>query len=211
MDFILTYHWNIFITIEVLSLISLLMFGVFRYFFSKRQFSLIFIAAFLALLFIEALLGLYVYLQTGEISTFLIVIVIFLVYACTFGVFDFIRLDRWMRDKIGKFRGVNLLTEKDRYINERNRDPKYLAKKYRMTSTIHLFIFVIGQAILWSMGTDSITEAKGYLMYLSWVEDGTSGTSPYPNDMLYGAGMIWGIVFVIDFIYSWSYTIFPNK
>lgn len=211
MAFILTYQWNIFITIEVLSLLSLLLFGIFRYFFSKRKFSTFFIAAFLGLLLSEALLGLYVFLETGEISTFLIVIMVFLVYACTFGIVDFIRLDRWMRDKVGKFRGVDLLTEKDRYIMKRNRDPKYLAKKYRITSTIHLIIFVIGQAILWSMGTDSIAEAKSYLTDLSWVETGAYENSPYPNEMLYGVGMIWGIAFVVDFIYSWSYTIFPDK
>lgn len=211
MDFILDYHWNIFITIEILSLISLLLFGVFRYFFSKRRFSLVFIASFLGLLFIEALLGLYVYLQTGEISTFLIIIMVFLVYACTFGIVDFIRLDRWMRDKIGKFRGVNLLTDKDLRIIKRNRDPKYVAKKYRVSSIIHLVIFVIGQSTLWAIGTDTMAEAKGFLTDLSWIEDGTSKNSPYSNDMLYGVGMIWGIAFVADFIYSWSYTLFPDK
>jgi len=211
LEFILTYQWNIFIIIEILSLASLLLFGVFRYFFSKRKFSLLFIGAFLGLLIIEALLGLYVYLETGEISTFTVVIMVFLVYACTFGIVDFIRLDRWMRDKVGKFRHVDLLTEKDRRIMARNRDPKYLAKKYRITSTIHLVIFIIGQAVLWSMGTDSIAEAKGYLTDLSWVEDGAYENSPYPSEALFSVGMIWVIVFVVDFIYSWSYTIFPDK
>ncbi|HLR03046.1 MAG TPA: hypothetical protein VK111_09935 [Virgibacillus sp.] len=211
MDIILTYHWNIFITIEILSLLSLLLFGVFRYFFSKRRFSLVFIAVFLGLLLVEALLGLYVYQRTGEISTFLIVIMVFLVYACTFGIFDFIKLDRWMRDKIGNFRGVDLLSEKDRWIIKRHRDPKYVAKKYRISSIIHLVIFVIAQSIFWSMGTDSFAEAKEYALDLSWVDTGDPDISPYPNDMFYGIGMIWGIVFVVDFIYSWSYTLFPSK
>lgn len=211
MDFILTYHWEMFIVIEVLSFISLLLFGVLRYFFNKHTFSRVFITAFLVLLFVEALMGLYVYKQTGEISTFLIVIMVFLVYACTFGIVDFIRLDRWMRDKIGNFRGVDLLTEKDRRIMERNRDPKYLARKYRVSSTIHLIIFVIAQSILWSMGTDTIAEAKSYLTDFSWVEEGVAENSPYANDMSLGIGIIWGIAFIADFIYSWSYTIFPSK
>src|SRR5699024_6938041 len=131
--------------------------------------------------------------------------------ACTFGIFDFIRLDRWMRKQIGKLRGVDLLTEKDYRIMERNKNPHYLAKKYRITSLIHLFIFVLAQAIFWSMGTDSLTEAKGYVMDLSWIQAGEAVNSPYPNDTLYGIGIIWGIVFIVDFIYSWSYTLFPDK
>lgn len=211
MQFILTYHWHMFVTIEVLSLVSLLLFGIFRYFFDKRSFSRVFIASFLALLVIEALLGLYVYLQTGEISTFLIVIMVFLVYALTFGIIDFIRLDRWMREKIGDMRGVDLLTAKDRGIIQRNRDPKYIAKKYRITSTIHLIVFIIGQAIFWSIGTDSLAEMKSYLTDFSWLDDGTYENSPYPNDITFGIGVVWGIAFIADFIYSWSYTIFPNK
>lgn len=211
MEFILSYHWEIFIVIEILFIISILLFGVFRYFLNKSKQSIVFIVAFLFLLLLEASLGLYVYKQTGEISTFLIIITIFLLYACTFGIVDFIRLDRWMREKIGKFRGIELLTEKDYRILERNRNPKYLAKKYRWTSMIHLIIFIIGQSIFWYMGTETLAEAKGYLTDFSWVNDGVAEGSPYPNDAIFGIGTIWGIVFIVDFVYSWSYTLFPDK
>jgi len=211
MDIILEYNWELFISVELLSLGSLILFGTFRYFFNKSRLSFAFIFLFLFLLLIEGMLGLYVYRQTGEVSTFLIVITVFIIYAFTFGIIDFIRLDRWMRKNIGKLRGVNLLREKDYRIMERNKDPKFLAKKYRITSLIHLGIFVIGQAIFWSMGTDSMTEAKDYLTDFSWLEEGVSKNSPYPNDITYGIGIIWGIAFIADFIYSWSYTLFPSK
>jgi len=211
MNVLLEYSWELFLTAELLSLGSLILFGLFRYLFNKARLGFTFIILFLLLLFAEGLLGLYVYQQTGEFSTFQIVIAIFILYACTFGIFDFIRLDRWMRKQIGKLRGVDLLTEKDYRIMERNKNPHYLAKKYRITSLIHLFIFVLAQAIFWSMGTDSLTEAKGYVMDLSWIQAGEAVNSPYPNDTLYGIGIIWGIVFIVDFIYSWSYTLFPDK
>lgn len=211
MDAILIYNWELFIIAEVLSLVSILLFGIFRYFFSKPKLSVIFIFSFLFLLVIEALLGLYVYHQTGEVSTFLIIITVFVVYACTFGVFDFIRLDRWMRKKIGKLRGVELLSEKDYEIIKRNSNPKYIAKKYRISSLIHLVFFVIAQAIFWSMGTDSIAEMKFYLTDFSWLDKGVAEESPYPNDTIFAVGVIWGIVFIADFIYSWSYTLFPSK
>lgn len=211
MNTIVEYNWELFIMIEVLSLISILLFSIFRYFFSKQRLSIVFIFIFLLLLVLEMILGLYVYSQTEEFSTFLIIITVFVIYACTFGIFDFIRLDRWMRKKIGGLRGVELLSEKDYEIMKRNSDPKYIAKKYRISSIIHIVIFVIVQIIFWAMGTDSIAEMKVYLTDLSWINEGTAEDSPYPNDTIYSIGVIWGIVFIVDLIYSWSYTLFPSK
>ena len=211
MDIFVEYSWELFIVAEVLSFLALLGFGLFRYFFNKQAFSMVFIVAFLMLLVLESALGLYVYQQTGELSTFIIVITVFVIYACTFGIFDFLRLDRWMRLKIGKLRGVELLTEKDYEIMERTSNPKYKAKKYRISSFIHLAIFLTAQIIFWTMGTDSVSEMIRYLTDFSWLENETAAGTPYPNDTLYGIGVIWGIVFIVDFLYSWSYTVFPSK
>jgi len=172
---------------------------------------MLFILTFLVLLAVEALLAFMIYQVTGEISTFQIVIMVFIIYACTFGILDFKKLDRWMRIKIGKWRGVELLTEKDYRIMKRDKDPKYLAKKYRWTSTIHLIVFIVGQSVLWTYGTRDMDEMLSYLRDLSWIEAGTVKSSPYANETMYGIGMIWGIVFIADFIYSWSYTFFPAK
>jgi hypothetical protein len=211
MNTIVEYQWGIFITIEILSVVSLLLFGVLRYFFGKTKLSLTFIFLFLALLVVEAGLALYIFKETGEISTFQIIVAIFVIYAVTFGINDFVKLDRWMRQKIGSLRGVDLLTERDRRKIAQNKDPMYIAKKYRLTSIIHIIIFIIGQGILWSMGTDSMEEMKMYLTDFSWIEEGNAENSPYSSDLTFTVGMIWGIVFVIDFIYSWSYTVFPSK
>lgn len=211
MGVILEYSWELFILIELLSIGVLLLFGIFRYFFNKPTLSIMFIFLFLFMLILEGLLGLYVYQQTGEISTFQIVITIFIIYAFTFGIFDFIKLDRWMRRKIGTFRGVELLSDKDYKIIKRNNNPKYIAKKYRKSSYIHLVIFVTVQAFFWIMGTENLTEIKMYLTDLSWIEKGIAKESPYANEITFGIGAIWSIVFIIDFIYSWSYTLFPKK
>lgn len=211
MDLLLEYNWELFIAAEVLSVLALLLFGISRYWFIQGRTSYLFIGLFLLLLVLEALLGLYVYQQTGEISTFLIIIMLFVLYACTFGIFDFIRLDRWMRSKIGKLRGVELLTDKDYRMIERTKDPKYKAKKYRISSTIHLIVFFAGQFLLWSWGTSGLDEMIGYASDLSWIEDGDFRNSPYQNDAMFAVGTIWGIVFVADFLYSWSYTLFPSS
>src|SRR5690625_3966090 len=178
MNLILTYNWEIFITIEILSIAALILFGTSRYFFNRHTLSKMFIGLFLLLLVLEGALGFYVYRQTGEISTFQIVITIFIIYAFTFGIFDFIRLDRWMRRKIGALRRVELLSDKDYKIIRRNKDPKYIAKKYRISSYIHFVIFVTVQAILWILGTESIAEIIMYLSDFSWIEKGVAKESP---------------------------------
>lgn len=211
MEFLVNHQWEIFIAIEVLSLIALLLFGILRYGFNQRNLSTFAILVFLGLLLTEALLGVGIYRETGEISSFQVIIGIFVIYACTFGIFDFLKLDRWMRKTVGKWRNVELLTEQDYQIMKRQKDPRMLAKKYRMTATIHLLIFVFVQSVLWFYGTGSIGEMLIYLKDLSWIEAGTYEHSPYANEMSYSIGMIWGIVFIVDFIYSLSYTFFPSK
>lgn len=208
---LIMFQWEIFIALEVLSVVSLLVFGFFRYVLNKRKLSVLAIVAFLGLLVAEAGVALLIYKETKEISTFQIVVIIFLLYACTFGIFDFLKLDRWMRKTIGKWRGVELLTKEDHRIMERQKDPVRLARKYRLTSTIHLLVFVIGQGILWWYGTGSVEAMVGYLTDLTWIESGTAADSPYANDIAFSFGMVWLIVFIADFIYSWSYTIFPSK
>lgn len=205
------YQWEIFITAEILSLASLLLFGTVRYLFGKRRFSLFFLALFLLLLILEAVLAVFIYQETGEISNFLLVIVIFVIYACTFGIFDFMKLDRWMRKKIGGWRGVDLLSAKDRRIMARQKDPKYVAMKYRWSATAHLTVFSVVQFIFWLHGTDGLNEMAFYVTDLSWIGTENASETPYANETIYGISMVWGIVFIIDFIYSWSYSLFPSK
>nr|WP_239581386.1 hypothetical protein [Jeotgalibacillus terrae] len=173
--------------------------------------SLVFIGLFLVLLILEALLGTYVYNFTGEISSLLIVIMVFVLYACTFGIFDFIRLDRWMRMKIGKWRGVELLNQKDYDVILKSKDPKYIARKYRRSSIIHLVFFVIGQGVFWGLGTDSLAEIRLYITDFSWLNEDSYHHTPYSNETLYSIGIIWGVVFIVDFLYSWSYTFSPGR
>ncbi|MGN8647276.1 hypothetical protein ACTNEO_14830 [Gracilibacillus sp. HCP3S3_G5_1] len=211
MNFIVQYQWEIFIVAEILSLACLLLFGVVRYLFGKRKQSIIFLFLFLFLLILEAGLAFLIYNETGEISTFQIVITIFVIYACTFGINDFKKLDRWMRTKIGKWRGVDLLSEKDKAIIERQKDPKYIAKINRYSALVHLIIFIVVQIGCWLYGLGDITLFSNYLTDLSWIGTENIEETPYSNETIYQISMVWGLVFIIDFIWSMSYTIFPAK
>ncbi|MED3646332.1 hypothetical protein P4475_05780 [Halalkalibacterium halodurans] len=207
----LDYQVEIFITMEVLTVICLLLFGVTRYYFNIRKASLLFILLFIGITALEAALAWWLYNKTGEISTLQIIITVFVLYAITFGIGDFKKLDRWMRKKIGGWKGIDLLTEKDRQLISLQKDPAYVARSYRRSSYIHIALFVTAQMIFISMGTDSLSESLAYVKDWSWIEHGTYEQSPYPNETIYSIAMLWGIIFVVDTIYSWSYTVFPKK
>lgn len=211
MTFILEYQWQLFITLEVLSWIMLLIFGGVRYWFQKRKISTFFLALFIFLLALEGALALAVYNETGKISQFHIVIIIFLLYACTFGIIDFLKLDRWMRLKIGGWRHIDMLSDKDKRIIAKQKNPKYIAKKYRISSLIHTTIFLIVQIAFWLHGTGSLQAMIPYLTDWSWTGTENVELTPYGNEKIYYGSMVWGIVFAIDFIWSWSYTLFPSK
>ncbi|WP_433958950.1 hypothetical protein [Cytobacillus horneckiae] len=207
----LEYQLEIFIFLEISAIISLLIFGMIRYFFAKRKFSLVFIFLFIAITAAEAVFAWHLYSQTGEISSLQIIITIFVLYAITFGIQDFKKLDRWMRKKIGHWRGIDFLTDHDREVMEKQKNPKYIAHKYRKSSMAHILVFFAAQIIFFSLGTDSLKEAFSYLQDLSWLEKDSFVQSPYHNETIYKISMMWGIVFVVDTIYSWSYTFFPKK
>lgn len=210
MNFLLEQQWMIFISLEVLSIGLLIAFGILRYALDRQKTSTLMLLFFMFCIVLEAALAFAIYTETKEISSFHIVIGIFILYACTFGIHDFRKLDRWMRQKIGKWRNVNLLTEKDDAILQKQKDPKYVAKKYRRSSLVHLVIFGIVQSILVINGTNSFEELKMYATDLSWLDEGSYKHSPYGSELAYSIGIIWTIVFIADFLYSWSYTIFPS-
>lgn len=211
-DFMVTNQWEIFIILEILSFVSLLLLGVVRYILNRNKTSILFLLLFVILLILEAILALLIYQETGEISTFQIVITIFVIYACTFGIFDFMKLDRWMRGKIGKWRGVELLTDKDRALIAKQKNPRYVARKNRKSALTHLIVFVLFQLAFWFHGTDgNIALMLDYLRDLSWIGTEDYQKTPYANETIFGIAMIWGIVFIVDFLYSLSYTFFPSK
>src|SRR5699024_2737430 len=107
-DFLVEHSWMLFISLEIAALIFIFAFMGARYFFAYHKGSNIFLSLFLLMMVFEGILAFLVYKVTGEINTFQIVVVIFLVYAATFGISDFKKLDYTARVKIGKWRNVQL-------------------------------------------------------------------------------------------------------
>ncbi|SER02745.1 hypothetical protein [Piscibacillus halophilus] len=209
MDLILYYGWTIFILIEVASFLTLILFGITIYYLGKRRLSMIFIVLFLILTAIEVCLGVLVYKSTGKFTSYQLILIVFVLYACTFGIYDFIKIDYWLSDKISKWRSIPLVNKDEkRWIKLQDHDEA--AKIYRVKSLVHLLVFMAIQALFWWMGAQSIDGIAGYIRDFSWVLNGYEH-SPYPDETLYQLSVIWCLIFVVDMFYSWSYTFFPEK
>ncbi|GAB2575432.1 hypothetical protein [Gracilibacillus alcaliphilus] len=204
---ILDYQWEIFIGLEILGFSALILFGVFRYLFKKINLSKAFILSFVLFIAIEAVLAWYVFNQTGEISSFQIIVCIFVLYAITFGWNDFKKLDRWMRKKID---ADNLLTEADYEAIEKQKDPRYQAKYYLATWFIHVLVFLAVQGLFFYLSGLTWEQAQTYLTNFDWIESESYHTTPYSNSSFHSISMIWGIVLVVDTIVAATY-VFQKK
>ncbi len=211
MTFLIENQWAIFITLEVSALICLLLFAVVRYAFTKVRFSYTFLFLFIVMILLEALLAYLVYLETGEFTTFQIVIMIFIIYAGTFGVSDFKRMNRWVKDKVGKWKGIDLLTEKDREIMAYLKDPKVIARRARYWFYAHTVVFISAIYVFWLLyGNDSYS-LDYFIVNLEWYGDELLEPQPFTSELITNIVRIWTIVFVVDSIINWSYTLFPSK
>lgn len=210
MQQLLTYQWEVFIAIEVSSLFCLLLFFSMRYLFANTQSSYFFLVLFFIMIVLEAVLAFVVYQQTGEFTTFHIVIVIFILYAATFGINDFKKLDRYMKSKIGKWRGIELLTEKDREIMVRLKDPKVIARNARYWFYAHTVVFLAAIGFFWTYAGNHDYSMIYFITNLEWFQDELSVPRPFSDELLTNIVQIWLIVYVVDSIVNWSYTLFPS-
>ncbi|MGM8365720.1 hypothetical protein ACLIBG_09610 [Virgibacillus sp. W0181] len=211
MELLISFQWEIFIALEVLSFVSLLVFLIIRYTLMNQKLSSVFLALFFVGMILEVMLAVFIYRQTGEISTFTIVIAIFIAYACTFGISDFKRLDRYIKQKIGQWRGINMLTAEEMRKIERAKDPKVIARKNRLWWYAHASVFIIAHYIFWMNFGNYSHDLAYYLVDWSWWEEETAMNAPFQNEMIQQVSKIWMIIFAVDTVVSWSYTFFPEK
>lgn len=211
MEWFQTYQWEVFIFLEIASWIFLFLFLLLRYAFDRVKIGQIFLVLFLLFIIFEGILAFINYRQTGEIDTFQIVVFIFIIYACTFGISDFKKLDRYIKQTVGKWRKVDLLTEKDRAVMEKQQNPKYIARRYRLWWYGHTIAFIIANIIFWQLYGDKATEFLSYIQDWSWFEEETIHHAPYKHEMVMNIVRLWLVIYVIDTIIAWSYTSFPSK
>lgn len=206
-EFIIDYQWELFIFAEIISWLSLVLFLLIRYAFRRFSISILFLMSFLVATIFEVVLAIFDYQETGEIATFQIIIFVFILYAFTFGIGDFKKIDRYLKIKIGKWQGKDLLTEKDKHMMKQNKDPAYIARKYRRTWAAHAVIFMVVHLLFWTFNRLPDESFLAFFTQFSWITESEVFREPFVNQI----SAIWKIIFFVDTIWSWSYTLFPAK
>lgn len=107
MQFILENQWFMFISLEIISFLSLMSLLIIRYVFLKDNLGRIYLSVFVLFIFLEAALAVIVFVETGKIDIFQVVIFIFIIYTCIFGINNIKKLDCYIKDKIKKWRDEN--------------------------------------------------------------------------------------------------------
>jgi hypothetical protein len=172
-------------------------FLVLRYWFGSDRGSLVLLGLIvLDNLFILAL-GVLDYLSTGEFAVYQIAIAAVLVYGLTFGKGDMKRLDAYLKKRVARWKGQVPSEAPPSSRGGTSSAGHDKARKERQGWYKHLAVFVVGQGVLFAMGE-------------SWPVAQLVGNVPEELSALMNASRIWCVVFVVDTIWSLSYTVFPR-
>lgn len=183
---------------------------ILRYWFRLKKASFV---AFIILILNEVmvfLIGVFDYLDTGTFSSFQILIVAFILYALIFGKKDFKKLDHWIQKKVARFKGEESIPVFDDDPKQ-NLYGKEHAKLQRRNFYIHFLIFVAAHivfALLFGFIPDSILNVP-IPEWLANLNIGSTRTNEF--NVIAGISSIWTKILLIDFIWSFSYTIWPKK
>ncbi|MFC7372480.1 hypothetical protein ACFQPF_12445 [Fictibacillus iocasae] len=205
MDFILTYKWQFLIAAEILFWLFLVSFLVLRYWFKLHKISALFFILFIVNDLWIATMAFFDYQKTGQFSAYQFVIIIFILYAFTYGKSDFKKLDRFIQVKVAQLKGEP--------VPEFQTAPKLygreLAKQERKHFAIHLAIFCIAHlAFFFLFGLhDQLSEH----LSLQEIYNSKEGLYPFNNTAINNLSRIWGIILLVDAIISLSYTVFPKE
>lgn len=187
-SFLLEHKVTFLIASEVIFWVFVSLALLLRYWFRLKKASL---AAFIILILNELavfLIGVLDYIEIGTISQFQILIIIFILYSLIFGKSDFKKLDRWIQKKVARMKGEPIPDFGE--APKRALYGKEHAKEERKGFYRHFIIFVAAQIC--------------FAIILKFVPMTST-------NLIAGISNIWTKVLIIDFIWSFSYTIWPKK
>lgn len=209
-EFVLDYKWYFFIAGEIIFWGSLIGFLMLRYAFNLKKLSKYAVVLWLASDLWLVTIGILDYIRSGTIDRFQIIIVIIVIYALTAGKKDFKRLDRWIQKKVAHWKG-QAAPEFDDEFGQRLNGKEY-AKSERKKFYVHFLIFIgIHVCFILFFGYDpsSLLELIRDLDALD--KENSSKQVVKLINGISGISAIWSLILVIDFVYSFSYTIWSKK
>lgn len=204
MDFLMQYKWLLVIIGEILFFVFAGAFFIIRYWFNKTVVGYVFVILLILNELFLALLAIYDYIQTGKLSSFQIITAIFYIYLIFEGKKEFGRLDHYFKKKVATWKGE---TGPDFQTNKGAAEKKYgraHAKEEREGWYIHLVIFVIAQIAFFNIGNFAGWQVFNLNHIGNWFQI-------YEDQKINQANAVWGVILIVDFIWSFSYTIWPKK
>lgn len=162
-------------------------------------------------------LGIIDFRETGQFSTFQVVVVVALVYSVTYGPKDMKRLDRYMRLKIARWKGESLPPEEEaRLLEEREKEEKRKygrlhAREQRRGWYLHLLLFLIAHFVFATLfGWKTASGIGGWVE--TWIDTWNAPELfPFRKEEVNQISRIWTLILLIDGINSFYYTIFPKQ
>jgi hypothetical protein len=207
MDFILDNKWFFLITAEIIFWICAIAFLLLRYWFKLERLSMFIFVIFIVNDLWIAFLAFMDYRRTGEFSVFQIVILIFIVYALTFGKSDFMKLDLFIKRQVAKIRGETIPAS-EMPVQRYGLD---LALYEWKQFVGHLFIFALLHIVFaFAFGLADQFNTLQIEQWLSIINNDDNGL-PFNNEGINSVTKIWLIILIIDFVITLSYTVFPKK
>lgn len=208
MEFILDYKWFFLITAEIIFWVCAIAFLILRYWYKFNRLSKFIITIFIINDLWIAFLAYSDYQRTGEFSVYQIIIVIFIVYAMTFGKTDFKKLDFFIKRQVAKYKGESLTALKNPI---QHYGLAYALIEWKQF-VVHVFVFAIVHIIFFiTFGlSDALFDISKENWFGSWFNKETS-TVPFNHESINKFSQVWLLVLLIDFAITLSYTIFPKK
>lgn len=209
-DLLAQHKWFLLVGAEIVFWVLAGSFLVLRYLLGLRRAG----AAVLGLMVLNELLvaalGLLDYRRTGEFAGYQIVVLAFIVYALTFGKEDFRQLDERIERMVLTWKGQAqpAPTPASRTARPALSGAEHYRKE-RRGWYVHLAIFVVGQTVFLAMGESwPATILTGELPPSALNTGKWSGAE---TSTLTLASRVWCVVIVVDFVWSFSYTLFPRR
>ncbi|KEK25366.1 hypothetical protein [Bacillus gaemokensis] len=197
MNILAEYRWYFLIGAEIVFWVSAIGFFLMRYGFRLRKASFI---MGIVLLFNEVFilaLGVIDYYQTGTFSNFQIITVVILLYALFYGKKDLKKLDIWVQKLVAKWRKEPLPI-----IEDPLEVTGWAYTKQEIGQwSLHLVLFIIVHLVFFFMyGLVPIDQ------WGDWFEKGI-----VLNEVASRVSQVWGIIFLVDTVITFSYVFFPKK
>ena len=207
MDFILDHKWFFLISAEIIFWICAIAFLLLRYWFKLERVSMFIFIIFIVNDLWIAFLAFMDYRRSGEFSVFQIAILIFIVYALTFGKSDFKKLDLFIKRQVARFRGETIPAS-EMPVQRYGLD---LALYEWKQFTGHLFMFALLHIVFaFAFGLSDQFKSLQIDQWLSLLNNDDKEI-PFNHEGVNSVSTVWRIILIVDFFITLSYTVFPKK